>query len=274
MMFYRKPTYKYAIFIGFSIGFTIITRPTDIILLIFPLLWPLQNGGFKQRLIFFSDHKLKILLSILAASMLVILQMAYWKYTAGQYIFYSYGDEGFNFYKPAVIKGLFSYQKGWFIYTPMVLICFFGVIRAIFLERSNNNFIKKYSILLIIYYSITVYVLFSWWMWYYGGSFGSRVLSQSYPLLGLPFAYLIENIVTKKNALMKKMLFFSLIIWFMFLNIFQTYQYHRGIIHHDRMSKDYYWKAFLKLNVSEEDRGYLLTDEELYNEVNARRRNK
>jgi hypothetical protein len=42
------------------------------------------------------------------------------------------------------------------------------------------------------------------------------------------------------------------------LNLFQSYQYDRGIIDGDRMTRPYYFKAFGKLSVSDEERRLLL----------------
>ena len=56
-------------------------------------------------------------------------QMIYWKEMTGRWLYFSYGsDERFFFGDPAIIKGLFSYRKGLFIYTPLLLFAFAGVI--------------------------------------------------------------------------------------------------------------------------------------------------
>ena len=52
-------------------------------------------------------------------------QMIYWNEMTGHWLYFSYGsDERFFFGDPAIIKGLFSYRKGLFIYTPLLLFAF------------------------------------------------------------------------------------------------------------------------------------------------------
>jgi len=51
-----------------------------------------------------------------------------------------------------------------------------------------------------------------------------------------------------------------LIVGLSILNVFQTIQFHKGVIDADRMTKDYYLKVFGKLNVNEKDRKLLLVN--------------
>jgi len=57
----------------------------------------------------------------------------------------------------------------------------------------------------------------------------------------------------------------SIVIGFLlFLNIFQIWQFHAGILSGDRMTKEYYKKIFLRTTVSDEDRKLLLLDRWYY----------
>jgi len=257
--FYHKPNIGRAVMIGMCIGLAIICRPTDILLVLFPIFWPIADSSI-TRIGFFSKHKWKILLAVVASFPLIMLQLSYWKYSTGSYLFYSYEEEGFNFLKPAIIKGLFSYQKGWFIYTPLALLGFIGALLWSTTKKGNFAAMKSYLWAFGLYFLFAFHILFSWWLWYYGGSFGARIFVQSYAIMALPIAFLINWLFSNFKNKAGLTLIGLAVAFFIFLNTFQSYQYQRGIIHHEKMSKPYYWRVFLKLEVTDEDRSLLRND--------------
>jgi hypothetical protein len=182
----------------------------------------------------------QILLALGVFLSVVSLQMIYWKTTTGDWIYYSYQGEGFNFRNPNILKGLFSYRKGWFVYTPLALLGFAGMF---YMLRDKQY--RFYSWPFFIYYILTIYVVFSWEQWYYGGGFGSRVMVQSYALLALPMGVLLSKVFTKTASCFKCYLGL-LIVLGIGLNMFQSYQYKKGIIHWDSMNEAMYWQRFLK----------------------------
>lgn len=106
-----------------------------------------------------------------------------------------------------------------------------------------------------------LYVVFCWWQWYYGGSFGCRVMIESLAILALPTASLVQFLF--KQMKMIKIFSFALLALLISLNVFQTAQYAKGIIHWQKMNKEYYWKVFGKWNVSVKDKELLIQTEEL-----------
>jgi hypothetical protein len=103
----------------------------------------------------------------------------YWKYITGELFFNSYVGEQFYFNNSHVLKGLFGFRKGWLIYTPIML---FSILGIYFLRNQLKHFFASISITLFIY----IFVIFSWWCWWYGGSFGQRAMIDIYPLLAIP----------------------------------------------------------------------------------------
>ena len=95
-----------------------------------------------------------------------------------------------------------------------------------------------------IYFVIVIYVIFSYWNWWYGGSFGQRPLIDSYSLLALPFAVFISEILKRKAII--KILSVITGLFFIWLNIFQTYQYNHTSLHWEGMTKELYFKQFGK----------------------------
>jgi hypothetical protein len=182
-----------------------------------------------------------------------MIQLGYWKYASGNWIHFSYEDEGFNFAAPQIWKGLFSYRKGWFVYTPLALIAIAGII-PIFRKY------RAMSLGIVIFLAMNIYVVFSWYQWYYGGGFGSRPMIETYAVLAFPLAGLLEWVLRRRQ---KAARIFSAIILMLVLvlNIFQTYQYSLGVIPWDHTNKEYYWEVFLQLETTEEEWRLLDFDE-------------
>ncbi len=164
------------------------------------------------------------------------LQIIYNFHLTGRLFLWSYQNEGFNFTSPAFFSFLFSFRKGFFIYTPLMLVSFFGVI--ILWKRSNWAACGY-----LLFFFILVYILSSWWNWFYGDSFGMRPMVDFYALFAIPLALLIAWAL-KKNKL--SLIFFPVLLSVVSLNLFQTWQYKAGIIHPDAMNAAKYKHVFLQ----------------------------
>lgn len=253
---HKKPTLKHSLIIGFAIGWAILSRPTDILIVLIPLLWNIVPAELRKEKWQLIKHNFPLILLIVACGLIPIsLQLFYWKYVTGSWVYYSYPGEGFNFLNSEILKGLFSFRKGWFIYTPLALL---GVLTllASFAQRKH----WFYALPVTVYLVLTIYVVFSWHQWYYGGGFGCRPLLQSLALLAYPLALLFSSVA----KISKKLLIPLVIIGFMGigLNLYQSWQYNTTVIHWCDMSKEYYWRVFLKPHASAEDLQFLGKDNE------------
>ena len=87
---------KYALMVGLLIGLATLARPTEAMSCLIPLLWRLESLSVQEikrhfRVIF---SQLKLLtIAICCAAAVVSIQLAYWKYTSGHWLVYSYGDQ-------------------------------------------------------------------------------------------------------------------------------------------------------------------------------------
>ena len=240
---------KHFIALGLSIGLATLIRPVDAFVILIPLCW---NGKRSLQVIgqLIKNEWENILLMLLAAIIIWLPQFTYWKYTSGSYLFYSYGQEGFNFSKPEIINGLFSYRKGWFVYTPLALFAILSIFYGLYKKKFT-----AYQFSILSFFGISFYVIFSWHQWFYGGSFGCRVLINSLPLLAIPLCILFDRIERSGN--LTKGVLLGCFLFFIGLNLFQSWQYNRAIIHWDSMNKEYYWRVFLKTNATEQDKELL-----------------
>lgn len=234
----EKPTSLYSFIMGLLAGLIILIRPTNSIVLLLPLLIGISTWqDISLRIIFLRKNTLKILMAAIAAFIVIIPQLIYWKYITGQYVYYSYQDQGFFFNHPHIIDGLFSYRKGWLLYTPLMA---FAIAGFFILGKYARGFTIAFSAFMVI----NIYVVYSWWNWWYGGSFGSRPMIDSYGIMAFPLAALIENILHRKIWLKVLMgLVFSFVLY---LNLFQIKQYCICTIHWESMSQKAYWAVFLK----------------------------
>ena len=230
-----------SILLGAFIGLATICRPIEIISLFIPLFWEVKNwSSFKEKIIDIGRNHLRNLLIAVATGVAVVfIQMLYWKLYAGHFIYNSYQNpgEGLDLLFPHLIEVLFSFKKGWFIYTPIIVFAFAGFY---FLKKEK----PKYFWSLAIFTAVNLYLVSSWTCWWYAQSFSQRAFVQSYAVLALILAFFVQAYF-KFNGL-KKIVFGSLILFLIGLNLFQLYQSKKGIIHGDRMTFTAYKAVFGK----------------------------
>ncbi len=258
---HKKQHLKYTLFIALTGSMIVLVRPVNILFLLIPFIWNVYSfETFSSRIGLLIRNYKKLLLALIVFLIPVLLQLSYWHYITGKWIVYSYANEYFDFSNPHIIDGLFSFRKGWFIYTPMAFVATIGYF---FLWKKDHKLTPG----LLIVMAIVIYVTFSWWMWWYGGSFGCRPLIEYLALMALPLGALFEYIVSQINTY-GKTAFFTLITGLIALNIFQQYQFSIYILHWDRMSREYYFKIWGKANINAlEYEKYLIDEREYWNEL-------
>ena len=233
----KENTLGYNILVGVITGFIFIVRPINIISCLVPLFFGVDSiVGLFAKIKFYLKNIAAILVPIALFCIIAFLQLSYWKYITGHWLFYSYTGEKFNFSHPNIINGLFSYRKGWFVYTPVAFLGILGLGR-LWKEQKQLLFST------LSFYLVFIYCIFSWQEWWYGGGFGCRPLIESLALLSVPLACIIKYFLQKQNRAVR-IGFSTLLAIFIFLNIFQTYQYSKCLIHWSRMTKEYYWRVF------------------------------
>lgn len=241
-----------------SAGFICLIRPTECLVLLFPLLIGVSNKlTFVKKVKQLVSLKWFLVLAALAFLMPIVPQLIYWKIQSGSFLFFSYGSsEGFFWSDPQILNVFFSFKKGLFVYTPILIFVIPGFY---FMFRKN----KMLFVPILHYFLINSYLICSWWDWAYGGSFGMRAFIHSYAVLVIPFSYSVDWLIALcKNANSRKIILGVSILsssFFCFLNIFQSNLYKHHIIHWDGMTKEAYYYTFLKKKYSPQDLDYLQT---------------
>lgn len=244
---YQKPTYLKSTLVGLIIGISCLIRPTEILVSLIFIFWMINSfSGIKNRFTFLLKSYKHLLLMALMVVLLWIPQFLFWKLKTGSYFYFSYPGEQFFWNDPQIINILFSYRKGWFVYTPLALLGFFGL----FFMRGE---VRRNLPVMITFFLITIYVLSCWWDWNYGGSFGARQFAQYHAFLAIPMASLTQYVFEIKKiriAYLIQTLYLIIIFSGICLNIGQTHQYNLGLIHYDSMSKKSYEVIFNKYKLS------------------------
>jgi len=245
----KEPTFKNSLVIGLSGGLLTLIRPINILIFLFFFLYNVKSlNDFTQKFKLLFENKIKIFLIAVLGILIFIPQLIYWKHQTGSYFFHSYVGEKFFFANPHVFYGLFSFRKGWLLYTPIMM---FSIIGLYYLYKQKKELFYPVLIFFLIY----IYVTFSWWCWWYGGSYGQRPLIDIYPLLTIPFACFLVQL--QNSILLKKRIVYSAMTLLLLLNIFQSMQAKWNTIHFDSMCKEAYFDAFLRLTKNPEREQYL-----------------
>lgn len=220
-----------------AFGLIVIIRPVNgLVLFVIPFTLGSKDSFVKFMGYLRSNYQVLILgLGIVMG--IVFIQLCFYFLATGKFLVYSYTNEGFNFLSPHMIDILFSWQKGLFLYTPIYLI---GTLSALYFIRKSLYM----GISWLIFFLLITYVFSSWWMWFYGGSFSSRVYVEFIPLFILPIALLLN----KTTSIVKRNLFVASLLLLTAICQIQSYQYRYYEIHYSEMTQEKYWEVFLLRN--------------------------
>lgn len=245
--YFQNPRWKIAFFSGIVFGLIVLIRPTNSIVIIPVFLWGVYGkSAFSERFDLLRKKLPHLIPFIMAMLIIIAPQLYYWKTMTGSWIYYSYQNEGFDFLQPEILNGLLSYRKGWLVYSPVMLFSIAGLF--LLFNRKYRSFLLP----VLSFFIINLYIVFSWETWWYGGGFGARALVESYVFLAFPMAVFINFVLNKSRTVRIFLLFVTAFL--ILLNLFQTYQYAKGILHRDSMTKKAYWHIFAKPNADVPER--------------------
>lgn len=241
ILFYQQPNSKRAATVGALIGLATLIRPTEIIAVIIPLVWGIASvKELTQRFLFFLQQFRFLLVAVISAAIVLSIQLAYWKYSSGEWVVYSYQEQGFSWLHPHLYRGMFSTNNGWLTYTPVMILFFVGLP---FLYKSYRSIFWP----VLLFSGLFIYICFAWDIWWYGGSMGMRAMIQAYPVLLFAVAACIERLLTAKYSY--RFMALAFLLFCSYYNLWLTHQAHRGGLYRAGEMTDAYLKAiFLKWN--------------------------
>ncbi len=226
---------KSAARLGFFFTLAVLTRPTHIsILLLVPFLAGNTGNlaGFTKSLLAGRKPAAVFILILVAG---ITLQCLVWYWQTGHLFIWSYRNEGFRFTTPEITNVLFSYRKGFFIYTPLALLSLAGLF--VLAPASRLQFFSVAGFLVL-----ATYVIASWWNWYYGDGFGLRAFIDYYGVFAILLALLLNSIRFKPLSACMWLLLLILTIF----NLVQTWQYTHFVIQPNSMNREKYRYVFMR----------------------------
>jgi hypothetical protein len=214
------------------LGLVVLIRPVNgLVVLAIPVVagqdtWALLRGLLQRPW---------VLIGAVVMGMAVVgIQPLLWYMQTGRWFAYGYQGEGFHWDRPEVFKVLFGFRRGLFLWAPVLLLALFGTLRMLRKERPRG-------LGMLVYWAANTYVISSWWIWYYGSGFGSRVFVDHYPVLAIPMALLLNDLRGRWWTLTRTYIVACIVL----LGI-QMWQYHMHILHHESMDRRKYAFTFLR----------------------------
>ncbi len=184
---HESPRWYFAFLIGLICGLAVISRPTEIIIIFIPLLWNMQNkAASKLKWQLVNKYKIQIIYLVLGGVIGILPQLLYWQHTTGSLI-YNVGSK-WVFLNPW-FRVLFGPEKGWFLYTPIAILMVLGLWKM-----KGMAFQKS----VLVFSLLNIWIIIAWFDWRYGGSYSTRALVQSYPIMALALGSFVAYALKKK----------------------------------------------------------------------------
>jgi len=230
--------YKPKWFVKSLLLFTLIflIRPTNgLVIMLVPFL-----AGSKETMVrvfrTVVANKPLLVRGLVQASILVAIPLVLWFIQTGKPLVYTYAGEKLNFLRPEIFNILFSFNRGWFLYTPAAFISLFGFVGLYRQDRYKFWWLASFLI-------VFIYVVSCWWVWYYASKFGQRVFIDIYAVIAVLLLYLYAIL---RSGLLKKLLS-SLLILLIMTNCLQFYQHAKWIFPPYNINKEIYLSSALSL---------------------------
>ena len=235
---HELPRMRTALLTGAAAGQITLVRPSEGVVLLVPLLWlPAGEARWRGKWRLLREHPAQVAAAGAAFVAAASPQLLYWHAVTGHWLFYSYVNpgEGFDFLPPHLGKFLFSFRKGWLLYTPLMVLALLGL--AFLFRRARWAF---WAVLAFAVADLWVVSAWSTW-WYAGGSFSSRSMVPAYTVLAIPLGFALQALFRQKDLrLPAAMVVGGMVL----LNLFQTWQWRQGILPRDRVTRAYYAAIF------------------------------
>lgn len=235
--YFLNPSVKFMLLAGFILGLIMLIRPLNGLVIFIAPFAAGSFSAFKNGISNTLKNPVSLICAVIIALGILSIQLIIYKISCGSFFVYSYVNESFNFLQPHMFDFLFSYKKGFFLYTPLALIALSGC--WIFWKQSRFS-----TLTLISYLLLLIFIYSSWWSWWFGGSFSSRIMTDQLVLFGVLLGISLMGI--------KKRWIKSILLVFVVLSIclcqIQTFQYRYHKIHWADMNKEKYWDVFLRID--------------------------
>jgi len=214
----------------------VMIRPTNaLILLLVPFLAGSTNK-LKESFKLAWSRKGRLAEGMIPAVILAAIPPVLWYLQTRCWLPYTYGEERLDFLHPHMLNILFSYNRGWFVYTPLAFLSLAG-LPVLFRE---NRYRFGWMLAFLLLY---IYVASCWWVWYYASKCGQRVFIDIFPVVAL----LLFHALKLFNSQAWRKIMACVILFLVLLNLLQFYQHARWIFPPYDITRQIYRESFFSL---------------------------
>jgi hypothetical protein len=236
-LFYHKNS-KWFIISAILYSLIVLIRPLNgLIIILVPVMRSLAvqtSSPSEKKRWSASDFLVGITIMLILFTIPLIL----WHLQTGRWIVYSYGEEHFNFSDPHFFSILFSYNRGWFVYTPVAFIALAGFPGLLKTDRQSFFWLSGFLL-------IFIFISSCWWMWYYASKCGQRIFVDFLSLTGILLLFLLLSLQSKRILKTGVTILLFLLTG---LNLLQFYQHSRWIFPPIDIDRNIYWNCFFTLH--------------------------
>ena len=236
---WETPTATLSVAIGIVAGLIVLTRHTNALFLVMlPAYGVTSLAGARGRLAALASRWRELSIVAVVALATIAPQLAFYYEATGRILVSSYGDLTFTFGSPHLWGVLFSVQKGFFFWSPLLLAAVAGYC----LRHAAT---RGYALGAAVVVTVDTYLIASWWDWQFGSSYGHRGFIDILPLFAIGLAAFVDW-TTRAPARRYPALAVAAIG--IFLSVFQMLQYWNGVLPMSDLTWDQYRDVFLRLH--------------------------
>jgi len=201
------------------LGLILLVRPNNIFILLSVFIWfrSLEECKSFFKSLFVNKT---FYLSLLATTTIVLAQSLVWYIQSHSLFHNTYKADGFYWMNPQILKMLFGFDGGFFIYTPLCFLFLMGL--PVLYKENKFSFYAS-----ILFLSILIYFFASYWAYTYFDGLGIRVLVDYYALFTL-FGAKLVSYISGKTIVYNSFILIAAV--FTFINLIYNYQINRGIL--------------------------------------------
>lgn len=227
---------KFFIWMCFFLGWAAIIRPTNMLVVAFlPFMFTSTAALWERIKPLFGKQKWYLVAGMVAFLGFIFFQLWSTYSQSGKFALNTYDAETFEFLTdPKIVDVLFSWRKGLFIFTPILLLMLPGWI--VLYRKERRLFWGS-----LLFFSVFTYITASWWCWWYGGGLGMRPYIDVLAILFIPLAFTLEYM--HKFVRPVYIGFIALFCW-----MYQVYEFQmkNNILHYDNMTYEQFARVFMQ----------------------------
>ena len=231
----RNESYQNIVLLALVFSLVVVVRPVNaLVLLALPAVY--QRFGDFLALLGRLLSTRRVIPALVAMAVPLFMQFAVWYLQTGEWFIWSYSQEGFRFSDPHILEVLFGFNRGLFVYGPVLLLALAGWLYL----AKNRQFL---FITLGFFFFLFTFITASWWHYTYGETYSIRPFTDVMAVFAIPMAIGLDrwSPALRKTAIGLGILATALQMAF-------ALQYHMGILKVNNITPKKFTTLFLEFS--------------------------